>query len=339
MSDPVAPTPRDLMMQMITGMWVSKSIGVLSRLGVADHMATGPTPVGDIAAAVSVNSDALFRMMRALAAVGVFERTNGDHFSLTETGGLLRSDAPGSLRWFAVIHTESCQWQPWEKALDVLKTGESQAKSALGGIDVWKYYDQHPEELEAFARAMGDLSAAALGPIAEAYDFGGLSRIVDVGGSHGSVLDVALGGAPEAQGVLFDAPSVVEVVDLSKLQHGDRIEKTGGDFCASVPADGDDYILKHIIHDWSDEHAITILRRVREAIADDGRLLVMEMVLSDESPPFAPWLDVHMLVMLDGKERTEAEFATLLDEAGFRLNRVVATKCPVSIIEGLPVPG
>jgi len=335
MSNQSESAPHDQMMQMITALWVSKSIGVMARLGVADHMADGPTPVSDLAEAVAVNPDALFRTMRALAAVGIFDRTNGDQFSLTDTGSLLRSDAPQSLRWMAAATTEDSHWQPWGKALDVLKTGESQAESALG-CDVWSYYEQNNQELKAFVQAMGDFSAAEMGPIGEAYDFKGLSRIVDVGGSHGGMLDVALAGAPEAQGVLFDSPSVVDSVDLSKLKHGDRIEKASGDFFDAVPKGGDAYIMKHIIHDWNDERTFTIFRNIRDAIADDGRLLVMEMVLSDESPPFVPWLDVHMLVMCNGKERTEPEYAALLNGAGFKLNRVVPTKSPISIIEGLP---
>ena len=144
MSNLSKPAPHDQMMQMITGMWVSKSLGVLARLGVADHMAAGPTPVSELAKAVSVNPDALFRLMRALAAVGIFERTNGDQFSLTETGGLLRSDAPQSVRWFAASVTETGQWAPWGELQDVLKTGESQVKSALGD-EIWLYYEKNQD--------------------------------------------------------------------------------------------------------------------------------------------------------------------------------------------------
>jgi hypothetical protein len=336
-SQEATTNPRDVMTQMITGYWVSSSLGVVARLGVAEELAGGPKAVGAIAAAVGANPDVLFRLMRALASVGVFEQPERGVFALTPLGELMRSGVADSLRWMAVSLVEPCQWLPWGRALDVAKTGRSQAKEALGGLDVWSYYDEHPEQLVAFARAMTDHSQAACGPVSEAYDFTRFSKIVDVGGSHGGLLDAVLGKAPDAAGVLFDRASVLEGADLATLANGDRIEAVGGDFFESVPAGGDAYMMKHIVHDWDDERALALLRNVRRVIPKEGRLLIVELVLSDESPPFVPWLDVHMLLLQDGKERSAEEFGALVGQAGFELERIVPTANPVSIVEASPI--
>jgi hypothetical protein len=311
-------------MQMITGHWAAQVVGTAARLGVSDQIAKGVTKSDDIARAVGASPDALYRLLRGGATLGLFSEGPARSFGLTPLGEMLREDAPGSLRHFAMAEIDTAHWLPWGRLGEAVVSGRSQAEAALG-MSPWAYYGRHPEDEAHFARAMSNLSAMVATQAADALDLTGVRRIVDVGGSRGSLLAALLRRAPAAQGVLFDQPQIVEGAEEALREQGvaDRVERVGGDFFAAVPAGGDLYLLKHIIHDWDDAHSEQILARCGKAMGKDSRLVLIETWLPEEpQPSFASLMDLNMLVMLDGRERTRAEYDALLQKVGLRLTKV-----------------
>jgi SAM-dependent methyltransferase len=221
--------------------------------------------------------------------------------------------------------------------MHTVKTGET-AFAHANGAEVFPYYAAHPESAEPFNRAMTEMSAAVAEAVVRAYDFSGFERIIDVGGGHGHLLASVLGANPNARGTVFDQPAVVAGARDAVTRLGGRLEAVGGDFFAAVPAGGDAYLLKHIIHDWDEERALTILRNVRAAMKPDGRLLLVEWVVPEgDEPSMAKLGDVHMMVMTGGQERTAEEYARLFERAGFRLTRVIETESQMAVIEGVRV--
>lgn len=326
------------LMQMISGLWVSQSVATIARLGVPDKLKEGARSAEDLAGEVGCNGESLHRMMRALSKVGVFEETPDGAFALTAVSDLLRDDHERSLRWMAVAQCDPGHWRPWGHAHDAVMSGEPQASKVLGH-EPWDYLQRNPQEAGRFGQAMSNLSSLAIGAITQSYDFTPFKKIVDIGGSHGTLLSAILDSAPEAQGILFDLPPVIELAGkkLESSPNRSRIELSAGSFFDSVPEGGDLYVMKHIIHDWNDDKAKEILETVRKAIPEHGKLQLFDAVLAPEAPPFAFWLDVHMMVMLDGKERTPEEFGALFASAGFELVNIQPTPSPVAIIEAKPV--
>lgn len=331
------PAPPQVLMQMIMGGWAMQAIGSLARLRVPDALAGGPTTVGVAAERARVEPAALHRVLRAAAMLGVVKETASRTYALTPVGELLRSDVPGSMRALFDAETAPGHWLPWMRLDDCIRTGRTHAEDALG-TDVWSYYAAHPEEGRAFSEGMSGMSVMAIGAIEQAYEPPVASRIVDVGGAHGALLAALLRKAPAARGVLFDRPEVVETASETLAKHGveERVERAGGDFFREVPAGGDLYVLKHIVHDWNDAEVATILANVRRAIAPGGHVVIVEMALPEDGTPSpALLLDLNMLVMLPGKERTASEMKALLVAAGFRPTRVVATPSPFVVIEAV----
>jgi hypothetical protein len=322
------------MLQLVTGYWVSQAIGVVARLGVPDQIADGPRSSDELARAVGVQPDALFRVLRMLASIGVFEEPARGVFALTPLGDTLRSDTPGSVRDFAIAETAFGHWQPWGRLLESVRTGQPQAHEALG-IELWQWYSEYPEEAAFFSRAMGNLSALAASELLRVYDFTSAHTVVDVGGAYGELLATVLEAHPQLRGVLFDLPYVIADAQPAIAARGltDRCELVSGDFFEGVPAGGDVYLLKQILHDWSDDEAIRLLRRCHHALAPGGKLLIVEMVVpADNRPSAVQPMDLNMLVMLGGRERTAEEFQRLLGAAGFQLERVISTHSPFSVL-------
>jgi hypothetical protein len=337
MDAPETP-PAQQIMQMITGHWVAQVVGTAARLGVADVIAKGVAKSDDIAGATGASPDALYRLLRAGATVGLFREGDARHFTLTPVGEMLREDVPGSFRHFAIAELDTAHWLPWGRLHEAVTSGRSQSEAALGKTP-WAYYAAHPEDERHFAIAMSNVSALVAAQAAEALDLSGVRRIVDVGGSHGSLLAALLRKAPEARGVLFDQPQVVAGAEPALRAQGlaDRVERVGGDFFASVPAGGDLYLLKHIIHDWDDARSEQILASCRKAMGPASRLVLLEMWLPDEpQPSFASLMDLNMLVMLDGRERTRAEYEALLRKAGLHLGRVTQLPPLAAMFEARP---
>lgn len=323
------------LLEIANGSWTTQALYVTAKLGIADELAGGPLNAPEIASRVGADPDAVHRLMRALAGKGVFEKRRDDTFALTPIGDALRADAPGSMRALLLFIGDPAQWEHWGNLLHSVKTGET-APIKLRGTNFFEYLDTNPELAAVFNDAMTSMSAMAIDPVLAAYDFSGFGRIVDVGGGHGSLLAAVLTSAPNASGVLFDLPSVVEgappVLDAAGI--ADRCAVSAGSFMEVVPEGGDAYLLKTIIHDWDEETALLILRNARAAMGPKAKLLLLEMVLPEhDSAHFGTMLDLEMLVIAGGKERTRSEYANLLARAGFRLERVVETAGPLSIVE------
>ncbi len=335
--DQTTIAPGQALVQLITGGWAMQAVGSLARLRVFDPLAGGPLSVGALAERTNLDAGALHRVLRAVAMLGVVREVAPHTYALEPIGELLRSDAPGSMRALLDAETAPGHWLPWMHLDACLRTGRSQASVALG-TDVWSYYAQHPEEGAAFAEGMSGMSAMALAAMDAVYTPPEARRVVDLGGAHGAMLAALLHKLPEARGVLFDLASVVETAGPTLAKHGvdGRVERVSGDFFEAVPEGGDLYVLKHVVHDWDDAQAARILANVRRAIAPGGRVMVVEMVLpEDGSPSPALLLDLNMLVMLPGKERTVGEIHALLHAAGFTPTRVVPTPSPFVVIEAV----
>ncbi|HEV8336675.1 MAG TPA: methyltransferase [Candidatus Polarisedimenticolia bacterium] len=326
------------MLDLVTGYWVSQLVYVAAKLELADRLAKGPKTAADLAAETGANPIALHRILRALAGVGVFKETAGGRFKLTPLAGTLRTGVPGSMRDFAVMMVEDYNWEAWQDILESVRNGEA-AFPRVHGMKIFEYYEKHPEKGGDFARAMSSLSGTENPAIAAAYDFSALRTLVDVGGSQGHLLAEILRRNRRLRGVLFDLPHAVERAKAApylnaKGLHG-RIEFVAGDFFRGVPEGADAYIMKYILHDWDDSLCTKILKSCREALAPGGRVLVVDTVVPrGNAPHWGKLLDVNMLAMTGGRERTASEFQDLLAGAGFRLKRIVPTACPLSIVEG-----
>jgi hypothetical protein len=329
--------PQMQLMQLIFGLTASRAIGVAAELCIADKLKNGPKSTQELAEEASVHARSLYRVLRACASIGVFSEDDEKRFSLTPLAEPLLSDAPGSLRAFAVMFTTDWQFQTWAELPYSVKTGKP-AFDNVFGMPMFDYFWTNPKAGKEFNEAMTSNSAFAGEAVLNSYDFSTASKVVDVGGGHGILLASILKKYPHLKGILFEVPAVAEEAKGLIDDHGvgDRCERIGGDFIGSVPAGGDIYILKHIIHDWNDEQCVTILANCREAMATGGRVLVVEMVLPQgNEPSMGKLLDLEMLLFLPGCERTEAEYRALFDKAGLELSRVLPTPSPFSIIEGI----
>lgn len=341
MPAPMSPEPlppQMVLMQMVFGKAVTQAVSVVARFKLADHMAAGPKTAAELAAAAGLNAAHLYRVLRALAGLGVLT-ADGDRFALSPVGEFLRSDVPGSLRPVATYVCDPWSWKPWGDLAGSVKTG-APVFDRMFGEGVFDYLGKHPEEAATFNEGMTGFSQQAAAATLKAYDFKPFGTIVDVGGGHGAILCAILGTAPSARGIVFDAPQVVEGAHgpIRAAGLADRCRAEGGDFFKAVPAGGDLYVLKHIIHDWNDAKATQILKSVRAAIPATGKLLLVEMVVPPGfAPHFAHVLDLEMMVVCDGKERTEQEYRELLAGAGFKLTRIVPTEGPHGLIEAEPI--
>ena len=343
MSDNVAtgagatPPPATLL-QMMTGYWVSQALYVAAKLGVADHLAGGQRSSEDLAMATGTHAPSLQRLLRALASVGVFTEATPGHYALTPLAALLQSATPGSMRALAITYNEE-QYRAWGDLLHSVRTGEV-AFAHRHGMPIFDYFARHPEADRVFNEAMIGWTTQVAGAVASTYDFSPFGTVVDVGGGYGTLLAAILQRNPNPRGVLFDQPHVVADAEdfLTTAGVADRCARVGGDFFAAVPAGGDAYVLSQILHDWDDERCVAILQQCRRAMPDHGKLLVVELVLPEgEEPFFGKWLDLHMLVMAGGRERTAAEYDALFRAAGFALTRVIPTPPGPSVVEAAPI--
>jgi hypothetical protein len=318
------------LLEMMNGYWITKSIAVAAELDIAGALADGPLTSAELAGRCGADARSLQRLMRALATIGVFDEAEEGVFALTPLGDWLRADRAGSLRDLALMRGSGWQWRAWSNLAHSVRTGEA-AFEHVHGEPLFDWLGAHPDDGAIFDRAMiGHATQMHLG-VAAAYDFGGLNKVVDVGGGLGTLLKAIRERHPGVRCVLFDQPHVIAAAGI------EGIETAAGDFFEAVPAGGDLYLLSHIVHDWSDDDAVRILRACREAIAADGRLLICEMVVPPAgTPDFSKLLDIEMLVNTGGVERTEAEYAGLLEASGFELTRVIPTDAPTSIVEARP---
>ncbi|HUR99307.1 MAG TPA: methyltransferase [Pyrinomonadaceae bacterium] len=330
------PPPEAVLMQMLFGGLMQQCISLAAQLGLADLLAEKPQTAAELAARTGSHEPSLYRVIRVLASVGIFSEGDDGKFGLTPMGGLLRTDAPNSLRDFAIMQSQDWLWRNFAALPYSVETGNI-AHDKVHGIDNWTFLSQNAELEAVFNRAMTNLSLSAVPPILQAYDFSDVRKLVDIAGGHGFLLASVLKANPEMKGVLFDQPSVVAGAEELLGREGvrDRVELASGDFFAAVPDGADAYIMKHIIHDWNDAQCVDILRNIRNAMDERGKVLICEMVVPEGNEPSpSKILDIQMMVNLSGKERTAKEFEDLLKRSGFRLTRIVPTMSPFSIVEG-----
>jgi hypothetical protein len=334
---PVKPTPEAIqhVFQLMTGHIVASAVNIAARLGLSDRLAGGPRTADDLAREAGVNADALHRLMRALASVGLYEEQSPRTFALTPAGAALTD---GPVRWMALWIAGEFNFHVYANAMHSVKTGES-AVPATTGEPVFDYFAKHADLSKIFNDAMTGFSNFVIPAVVEAYDFSGIGTLVDIAGGHGAILSAILLKYPSMKGVLFDLDHVIAGAKPKIEAQGlaNRLSTASGDFFTAVPPGGDAYIMKHIIHDWDDERAAAILANIRKVLPKDGRVILIESVIpAGNEPGMGKIMDLEMLVMPGGRERTEQEFRALFDRAGFNLTRIVPTQSPLSVVEARP---
>ena len=333
-----AMPPQLAILQMASGYWVSQSIYVAAKLGIADLLKDSPKSCDDLATATGTNAPSLYRLLRALASLGVFAETELNQFTLTPLAACLQSDVPNSFRAFVILLGEE-HYRAWGDLLHGVQTGGSPFENVYG-MNLFDYLAQNPSA-KIFDESMTNASAIESATIAASYDFSSIQTLVDIAGGEGLLIASILKSNPTLKGVLFDRPHVIERAKRFLEAEGvlERCQLAAGSFFESVPEGGDAYILKHIILDWDDERAIAILKQCHKVMPANGKILVAEQVIPPGNEPFmGKLLDLTMLVITPGgRERTEAEYRALFEKAGFKLTRIVPTQDEISIIEGIRV--
>jgi len=335
-------SPAATLSQLLRGSLVTQLVHVAATLGVADLLHTGPKSSHELAAAVHVDPEALYRVLRALASLGIFMETDVGSFGLTPLAEPLRSDVPGSLRGSAMLYGEQWWWQACGELLHSVRTGQP-AFDHVHGKALFAYLDHAAGAAAIFNDHQTNMTQQDAAAVVSAYDFRECARVVDVGGGHGALTAAILKACPWTTAVLFDQPAVIEGAKQRLHAEGvtDRCTCIAGDFFESVPEGGDAYVLKDIVHDWDDDRAMAILRNCRRVMAHTPgvttRVLVVEKVIPPGNAPFPGKLtDITMLLVTGGRERTAKEYEALLTGAGLALTRIVPTSSPASVIEAVP---
>ena len=335
-----APNPSIELMRLINGYQVSQALHVAAMLGVADQLKDGPRSYEIVAQACGAHPPSLYRLLRALAAVGIFHESENKEFSLTPLGVCLTGDALGSTRNYARWIGQRGQWGSWGNLLHSIKSGES----ALGftyGTDAWTYRMQHPDEQAVFDSAMTGNSRTEAQAVLEAYDFSRFGCIVDIGGGQGVLLKTILLACPGSRGILFDQPQVIASADqaVTSPELGQRCQLVAGSFFEMVPTGGDVYVMKAILHDWGDRTSIDILQSCRRAMSATATLVVIERVIGPPNEmPEGKFSDLNMMVQYAAIERTPQEFDKLLTNGGFKMAEIIPTGSPLSVIIAQPTP-
>lgn len=331
--------PHQRMRELISAYWISQLVRVAVELGVPDALARGPRTAEAVAEQVGARAPQLRRVLRALASQGVFAEDAKGRFRLTPLGETLRSDRPGSLRDFARMMIDDYHWQAWGALLHGV-TSDERPFDHVHGEPTFDYLARRPEKEAVFAAAMASISGTENAAVAGAYPFGKLRTLVDVGGAHGHLLAAILRRHRKLRGVLYDQPQVIAAAAaggfLSAPDLAGRHELVGGSFFDGVPAGADGYLMKYILHDWTDAQCLGILGHCRDAMAEGGRVLAVEHVVpKGNGADWSKLLDINMLVNPGGRERTREEFRDLFARARLRLARIVPTPCPLFVLEGV----
>jgi hypothetical protein len=325
------------LLDMIAGAWVSQALYVVAELAIADLLADGPKTAEELANATGAHPEALSRVLRALATLDVFGLDRSGRFTHTPLSRCLESDRPDSLRPLALMRGTAWFWETWGQFLYSVQTGKP-AFNRAHGSPFFDYIDTHSEAAHLFHEAMTRRSATIARAVVVAYDFSPLTRLVDVGGGHGVLLSAILRATPHLHGVLFDLPQVIADARHSSVlaKVNDRCTRVAGDFFVSIPRGADGYVLNSVLHDWPDERSVAILQRCRQAMEAGARLLVIDLVLPLKTGSvYGNLLDLSMLTLFGGQERTGGEHRALLAAAGFHLTRIIPTECDVSVIEAV----
>ena len=334
-------TPKEIppplqMMRVLSGFWISRCVYVAAKLGIADLLKDGPKTAEELAVASGAHAPSLFRVLRALAAVNVLTQPEENKFGNTPMSETL-IEGPGSMRWFAMTELGEEHYPAWGELMHSVCTGEIAFDKAFGE-PVWKFFAKNPENARIFNNAMSGMTAQAEEALHAAYKFDSIRTIMDVGGGLGGLIASILERNPGMRGILFDSPQVVEAAEpkLAAAGLADRCRIVSGNFFESAPEGADAIVMKWIIHDWNDDQSIAIMKNCHRALPANGRLILVEAVVPPhDEMHFAKFMDLNMMVMTGGKERTEGEFRKLYEASGFKLTRIVATESPFSVIEGL----
>lgn len=329
------PDPAQLLSQLLFGYAASAALFVAAKLGVADHLAAGPRAVEDLARATGAHEDALYRVLRLLASLGVFAQ-EGRSFALAPAGALLRRDDPQSMHAVVLFATDPLHFRVYANLIDAVRTGRPTVEQTVGQ-PLFDYLPTDPAYAEIFNASMTAFSKPVIHAVLEAYDFNRFEVIVDVGGGHGEVLRSILKACPGVRGILAEVPHVAAGARGHVAEDGlaHRCQVVDCDFFREVPTGGDAYLMKHVLHDWDDARAEVILRNIAAAMGDrGGTLLLLESVLPEGAEPdTGKFLDLEMLLMTGGRERTRGEWESLLARSGFELRQVHPTKSPAALIE------
>jgi O-methyltransferase domain/Dimerisation domain len=328
-----APPPPVQMMQMLAGFQISQGLFVAAKLGIADQLLDGPRSVADIAEATGADPSALRRLLRTLSSLGVFTESETGVFAVTPLGRTLASDEPGSVRDMALMWMDT-HYDPFSRLLDTVKTGVTAADLHFGE-PFFDWISQHPDQVSQFSRAMANLTTGIKAGAVAAYDFNGAGTIVDVGAADGALLAQILAGTPSTTGVAFDLPHVIAdaAPTIKGYGFGDRLRAEPGSFFDAVPAGADTYLLSLVLHDWDDERAGRILENIRTAAKPGATILALEPVMpAGDEPHMSKMLDLTMLAMTGGLERTADEHRQLFERAGLTFKGVTPTPTPVSFV-------
>jgi hypothetical protein len=324
-------------MQILGGAYVAGAISCLAQMGIPDLVEAGPKSADELAKQIGADAQALYRLMRATASVGVLSEGPDGKFSETPMSAVLRSNGNPSLRAIAMLGNREWHSRGWSRLEYCVRTGK-QALEQIYGMHTFDFFTNNPEEGKIFNDAMTGYSTMDSPALAAAYDFSGIHSIVDVAGGHGLLLATILKNNPQMKGTLCDMEHVVAGATNGPLKPVmDRCTLASGDMFASVPAGTDAYIMKHIIHDWPDELCVKLLKACRAGVNPGGKLLVVDSVIQPGNE-FSPskFLDLQMLIFPGGRERTEAQFRALFEASGWKLSRVIPTAVMDSIVEGVP---
>lgn len=335
------PSPQEVILDMALGYLASRALHVATELGIADLLKDEPKSIEELASATGAHQQSLYRLLRTLAAYGVFAEGSPGRFHLAPMGAVLQAGVVGSVhdavKMIGDLTGDGSWWTVVGHLRHSVMTGQP-GFDYVQGTDFFDYLAQHPEAGTWFDRGLANFATAENAAIAGSYDFGQFRRVVDVGGGQGGFLAEVLKAFPGVTGVLCDRPQVIqEPAYLTTDGLMDRCEIVGIDFFESVPGGGDVYVLKRILHDWSDERTVRILRVCREAMGENARILVVDAVVPPGNEPHpSKVMDILMMVLLEGRERTEQEFRELYQRAGLKLTKVVPTPSVLSIVEGVP---
>ena len=334
-----AELPADAqVLQMALAPFITQALYVAAKLGIADLLSEGGKTTAELAATTDADERSLYRILRALASVGVFTETQPRTFGNTPTSETLRSDAPNSTRHFVMFIGEEPHWRNIGHTMYSVKTGLP-AWEHVHGEPIFPYIFNTNKQLgEIFNRAMISFSHQDIAPVMNAYDFSTVGTLADVAGGYGHLLAAILKKHQTMQGVLFELPQLLDKARgfMESCGVANRVEFVAGDFCKEIPVRADVYMLKHIIHDWYDDTNQTILKNIHQSMPDDGRVLIIDAVIPPGNEPnLKKILDIEMLIAPGGLERTAEEFVTLLNNSSLRLNRIIPTNSPINIIEAV----
>ncbi len=330
--------PHAALMQILTSKWISFAVSAVAKFGIADHLENGPKTIPQLAEATGTQQQALYRVLRACASIGIFAELEDGRFENTPLSEPLRTNAVPCVRHLAMMLIEDWHLKSWAELPWSMQTGQPGPMKAYGMTN-FEWFGRHPEEGVIFNRAMKDISTADSPVIAAAYDFSVFQSLVDVAGGLGTLLGAILDRTPSLHGVIFEMPHVVEQIhrEGSIKKWSGRCEAVAGSFFEGVPK-SDGYIMKHILHDWDDESASKILAACRRSILPNGKVLVVDQVVpAGNTPSPSKIMDLEMLVAPGGKERTAQEWDKVFMQSGFKLDRIIPTPATQSILEGLPV--